>query len=83
MELYPPRAVERAMKVQEVILRAMRGQIEWFQVAEIIGMSPRTMRHRRRRYEQYGYDGLYDRRLKRPSPKRVPLATVEQVLRLY
>ena len=83
MELYPPRAVERAMKVQEVILRAMSGQIKWFQAAEIIGVSPRTMRRWRRRYEEYGYDGLYDRRLTRPSPKRVPLATVEKVLRLY
>ena len=83
MELYPPRAVERAMKVQEVILRAMSGQIKWFQVAEIIGVSPRTMRRWRRRYEEYGYDGLYDRRRKRPSPKRVPVATVEKVLRLY
>ena len=83
MELYPPRAVEWAMKVQEVILRAMSGQIKWFQAAEIIGVSPRTMRRWRRRYEEYGYDGLYDRRLKRPSPKRVLLATVEKVLRLY
>ncbi len=83
MELYPPRAVERAMKVQEVILRVMSEQIKWFQAAEIIGVSPRTMRRWRRRYEEYGYDGLYDRRLKRPSPKRVPVATGEKVLRLY
>ena len=69
MELYRPRAVERVMKVQEVILRAMSGQIRWFQAAEIIGVSPRTMRLWRRRYEEYGYDGLYDRRLKRPSPR--------------
>ena len=40
------------------------------------------MRRRRRRYEEYGYDGLYDRRRKRPSPKRVPVATVEKLLRL-
>lgn len=83
MELYPPRAVERAMKVQEVILRAMSGQIKWYQAAEIIGVSPRSMRRWRQRYEEYGYDGLYDRRLKRPSPKRVPVQTVEKVLRLY
>jgi hypothetical protein len=31
----------------------------------------------------FGYDGLFDRRRGRPSPKRVPLATVEQVLGLY
>ena len=62
MEPYPPRAAERAMKVQEVVLRAMSGQFNRIQAAEIIGMSPRSMRRRRRRYEEYGYDGLYDRR---------------------
>ena len=60
MGVYPPRAVDRAMKAQEVILRAMSGQIKWFQAAEIIGVSPRTMRRWRRRYEEYGYDGLFE-----------------------
>jgi hypothetical protein len=41
------------------------------------------MRRWRERYEQYGFDGLLDRRRCRPSEKRVPLATVEQVLSLY
>nr|NIN98409.1 ISNCY family transposase [Anaerolineae bacterium] len=57
--------------------------ISWLQAAEIIGISPRSMRRWKRRYEKYGYDGLYDRRTKRPSPKRVPLKTVERVLELY
>ncbi len=83
MALYPTRALERAMKVQEVILRAIDKRISWIQAAEIIGVRPRTMRRWRQRYEKHGYDGLFDRRLKRPSPKRVPLATVEKVLRLY
>jgi transposase len=71
------------MKIQEVILRAVSKQITWIQAADIIGVSARTMRRWRYRYEQYGYDGLFDRRLQRPSPKRVPLETVEQVLCLY
>jgi transposase len=75
--------MERAMKIQEVILRAISKQITWIQAAEIIGVRPRTMRRWRYRYEQHGYDGLFDRRLKRPSPKRVPLETVEKVLCLY
>jgi transposase len=83
MALYPARAVERALKIQEVILRAVDGRILWSQAAEIIGISDRSMRRWRQRYEEYGYDGLYDRRLKQPSPKKVPLATVEKVLRLY
>lgn len=83
MELYPKAAMERAMKVQEVILRAMAGRITWWQAAEILGISDRQMRRRRARYQQQGYDGLFDRRRGRPSPKRVPMVTVETVLRLY
>jgi len=80
---YPQPALERAMKIQEVILRTMSGQINWIQAAEILGLSCRQMRRWKRRYEICGYDGLYDRRRKTPSPKRVPLETAEKVLRLY
>jgi transposase len=83
MDSYSKAAVERAMKVQEVILRAMAKKISWWQAAEIIGISERQMRRWRQRYEEFGYDGLFDRRRGKPSPKRVPLATVEQVLGLY
>jgi transposase len=41
--------------------------------AEIIGVCERTMLRWRECYEEHGYDGLYDRRKGRPSPKRVPL----------
>ncbi len=83
MESYPRAAMERTMKVQEVILRAMAKKITWWHAAEIIGISDRSMRRWRERYEQHGYDGLIDRRRGRPSQKRVPLAQVEQVLGLY
>ncbi len=83
MRRYPEDAWERTMKVQEVILRAMAKRITWWQAAEILGISVRSMRRWRWRWEQYGYDGLFDRRRGRPSPKRVPLETVEEVLRLY
>jgi transposase len=83
MESYPKAAVERAMKVQEVILRAMAKKITWGQAAEIIGISGRQMRRWRERYEEHGYDGLMERRRGKPSSKRVPLAQVEQVLGLY
>ena len=83
MEFYPKAAVERSMKIQEVILRAVAKKITWWQAAEIIGVSDGTMSRWKGRYEEYGYDGLYDRRLGKPSPKRVALATVEEVLGLY
>jgi transposase len=83
MEGYPMPAVERAMKVQQVILKAISGQLQWWQAAEILGISCRSMRRWKQRYEQRGYDGLFDRRRRRPSPRQVPLATVQRVLRLY
>jgi transposase len=83
MDYYSQAAMEWAMKVQEVILRAMAKKITWWQAAEIIGISDRSMRRWHERYEEHGYDGLFDRRRGQPSPKRVPLATVEQVLGLY
>jgi hypothetical protein len=41
------------------------------------------MRRWKQRYEEHGYDGLYDRRKGKPSPRRLPLAVVEKVLELY
>ena len=83
MVSYTQAAVERAMKVQEVILRAMAKKITWWQAAEIIGISDRQMRRWRERYEEFGFRGLFDRRCGKPSPKRVPVAVVEKVLELY
>ena len=73
MEGYPIPAVERAMKVQEVILKAISGQLQWWQAAEILGVSCRTMRRWKARYQQRGYDGLLDRR--RMLFKMIPSAT--------
>lgn len=83
MAYYPESALERAMKIQEIIMRAMSGEILWMDAAEIIGISPRSMRRWKARYEEHGYDGIYDRRLKRPSPKRVPMEEAKKVVRLY
>src|SRR5215471_1602970 len=76
-------AVERAMKLQDVMLRAMAKRITWYQAAEILGISCRQMQRWKTRFEHEGYEGLFDRRRGIPSPKRVPLVTVETVLRLY
>jgi transposase len=83
MRRYSEAAWERAMKVQEVILRAMAKKITWWQAAEILGISDRSMRRWKGRYEAHGYDGLFDRRRGRPSPRRVPMKVAEEVLRVY
>ncbi len=71
------------MRIQEVILRAISGEMYWFQAAEILGVSVATMRRWKAVYERRGYDGLFDRRRQRPSPKRVPYVQVETILKLY
>jgi transposase len=71
------------MKLQDVLLKAMARKIRWWDAAEIIGVTDRTMRRWRERLEAEGYSGLVDRRKGKPSDKRVPLAQVEEVLRLY
>ena len=79
---YSPAAWERAMRMQDVILRAMSGEISWFAAADILQMTPRNLRRWRERYERWGYNGLVDRR-RCPSRRRVPLPELERVLRLY
>jgi transposase len=83
MDSYPKAAMERAMKVQDVMLQAMAKKITWWQAAEILGISDRHMRRWRERYVEEGYNGLLDRRRGKPSRRRVPVATVEKVFALY
>jgi transposase len=75
--------MERTMKLQDVLLKAMAKKITWWAAAEIIGVSDRTMRRWRERLEEHGYSGLADRRKGKPASHRVPLHTAEEVLRLY
>jgi transposase len=80
---YSAAETERMMKLQDVLLKAMAKKITWWDAAEIIGVTDRTMRRWRERLETDGYSGLVDRRKGKPSERRVPLALVEEVLRLY
>lgn len=79
---YSPAAWERAMRRQDVILRAISGELSWFAAADILQMTPRNLRRWRERYERWGYNGLVDQR-RCPSKRRVPMAELERVLRLY
>jgi len=80
---YPEPEWERAMKVHEVVARALSGEIHWFRAADILGVSARTLRRWREQYEVTGYDGLLDQRRRVPSPHKVPVAELERVLHLY
>jgi transposase len=79
----PAREVERMMKLQDVILKAMAKKLTWIEAAEIAGMSVRNMQRKRQAYIEYGYTGLADHRRGKTSYHRVPMATAERVLALY
>ena len=71
------------MKLQEVILRAIARKISWLEAAEIAGIRPSTMGLIRRKYENFGYDGLYRQQRRTRHVHRVPLVTAEKILALY
>ena len=71
------------MKLQDVILKAMVKKISWMAAAEIAGVSDRTMRRMKQRYEEFGYDGLFDQRRGKRSIHRIPMETAEKVLALH
>ncbi len=81
MILFPE--MERAMKRQEIILRAMSGEIKWYQAAQILGISDRQMRRVKRGYDKHGFSVLVDRRRGVPSPNRVPMEVAEEIVHLY
>jgi len=81
--LFPPTALERAMQIRDVLVRAMNKEYSWLEAAEILGITPRGLRRVRQRMEQFGYQGLVDRRRGRPSPRRTPVPELERILELY
>lgn len=81
--LYPPKALERAMQIRDVLVRAMNKEYSWLRAAEILGITPRGLRRMRQRMELFGYQGLVDRRRGRPSPRRTPVPELERILALY
>ncbi len=64
------------MKFREIYRRTLRRELSQVEAAEILGISERTFRHWRDRYEADGAQGLYDRRLDRAS---APRASVDEV----
>src|SRR5256885_15469143 len=75
-------AVERAMKVQEVIMRALSGALTWLQAADILGIDPRSLRRWRARYQAHRVLGLYDRR-PLPPPRQAPIVEGQHAPRPY
>ena len=75
---------ERRMeKFDDVLGRFEAKRLSAMDAAELLGMSERTFRRYRRRYEEDGLEGLFDRRLGKASSRRVPVDRVAWVLEQY
>jgi transposase len=83
MEKHLEVALERAMTIQEVILRAYAGKLKWFEAAEILGWSARHLRRVKAKYDEFGFNAVFDARKGKTSPKRTPIEIIEKVQRLY
>ena len=73
----------RLMKFEEVLERTKRRRLSHLEAASVLGVSERTFRRWRDRFEADGAEGLYDRRLAGVSARRVPVDAVMEVLELF
>ena len=71
------------MKFEEIYERASKRELSQSEAAEILGMSERTFRRWRDRFDADGAEGLYDRRLGKVSGRRDPVDTMMEVLELF
>jgi transposase len=73
----------RRMRFEEIYGRWRQRRLSQAEAAEVLGMSERSFRRWRDRYDGEGMAGLLDRRLGKASAKRVPVDQVQAVLTLY
>ena len=73
----------RMRKFQDVLGRWEARRLSALEAAELLGVSERSFRRWRQRYEEEGLDGLFDRRLGKASARRVPADRVAWVVEQY
>jgi transposase len=73
----------RQMRFEELYERQQRRELTMAEAAEILGVTERTFRRWRTRYEADGVAGLEDQRLGRASARAVPVDEVLQMVTLY
>jgi transposase len=73
----------RMQKFRDVLSRWEAGALSMMEAGELLGISERQFRRYRDRFEERGEEGLRDRRLGKPSVKRVPEREGERMLDLY
>jgi hypothetical protein len=71
------------LKFRDILSRWERRELSMMEAGELLGMSERQFRRYRERFEEEGEAGLIDRRLGKPSPKRIAAAEIDRMLELY
>jgi len=70
-------------KFSDILSRFERKRLSGRDAAEILGMSERTFRRYRQRYDEDGLKGLFDRRLGGRSARAVPVDDIDWMLEQY
>jgi transposase len=70
-------------RFEDAFRRYQKRRLTAEEAGELLGMSGRHFRRLCGRYEEDGVDGLRDRRLGRPSPRRVPEAELARMQTLF
>src|SRR6202011_1374278 len=73
----------RMQKFRDVLSRWERRELSMMEAGELLGMSERQFWRYRERFEEGGEAGLIDRRLGKPSRKRIEAVEIERMLELY
>jgi transposase len=72
------------MRVKDVLMRAVRKEISWVQAAEILGISGRSMRRWKSKFDRFGLHGVVDERTRgHSSPRRATRGELECLVKLY
>jgi transposase len=71
------------LRFEEALERYRKRRLTAEEAGEILGLSGRHFRRLLLRYEGEGADGLRDRRLGKPSPRRAPAAELSRMQILY
>src|SRR5262245_23579316 len=73
----------RRMRFSSLLERTEAKELSQEEASEMLGISVRTFQRWAVRYEAEGDEGLCDRRMGRPSPKRAPREELERMLGLF
>lgn len=73
----------RQMRFEELYARRQRREITMAEAAEMLGITERTFRRWKDRYETEGAEGLQDRRIGRASARAVPVDEARRMVTWY